>query len=151
MTQWRAGLRVFEALALSCADLSLNTDRPTLRVRQDKGRKATIVLVHPEFQNTVASVQEFADVRDGRITDADRSTAWRWVKEATARAVELGALAPGWRVSTRTLRHSYARHLLMNGIRLNYLGRWLGHSKIETTLIYSKLVPNPDGSLANIP
>ena len=37
------------------------------------------------------------------------------------RAEELGAVAPGKRVSTHTLRHSYARHLLMNGIPINYL------------------------------
>ena len=39
--------------------------------------------------------------------------------------------------------HSYARHLLMNGIPINYLSRWLGHTSIQTTLIYPKLVPDP--------
>ena len=54
-------------------------------------------------------------------------------------------------VSTHTLRHSYARHLLMNGIPINYLSRWLGHSSIQTTLIYLELVPDPSGSLAMVP
>ncbi|MCY4579232.1 MAG: hypothetical protein OXD31_09290 [Chloroflexi bacterium] len=36
------------------------------------------------------------------------------------RAEELDALARGKRVGTHTLRHSYARHLLMNGISINY-------------------------------
>ena len=35
--------------------------------------------------------------------------------------------------------HSYARHLLMIGIPINYLSRWLGHSSIQTTLIYRSL------------
>ena len=52
---------------------------------------------------------------------------------------------------THTLRHSYARHLLMNGIPINYLSRWLGHSSIQTTLIYLELVPDPTGSLVNVP
>ena len=151
LTQWRAGLRVSEALALTRADVSLDTDRPTLRVRQGKGRKSRIVPVHPELQNALASVLEFVDVGDGRIIEADRSTAWRWVKEANGRAVAMGAIAPGRRITTHTLRHSYARHLLMNGIPLNYLIRWLGHSKIETTLIYLELVPDPTGSLETIP
>ena len=79
------------------------------------------------------------------------ATAWRWVKTAVKRAEELGAIAPGKRISTHTLRHSYARHLLMNGIPINYLSRWLGHSSIQTTLIYLELVPDPTGSLAMVP
>ena len=151
LTQWRAGLRVSEALALERADLSLETDLPTLRVRRGKGGKARVVPVHPELQSALVSVLEFVDVGDGRIIDADRSTAWRWVKVAMERAVELGVIAAGKQVGTHTLRHSYARHLLMNGIPLNYLSRWLGHSDIKTTLIYLELVPDPSGSLAAVP
>ena len=151
LTQWRAGLRVSEALAPTRADVLLDTDLTTLWVRQGKGRKSRIVPVHPELQNALASVLEFVDVGDGRIIEADRSTTWRWVKEASGRAVAMGAIAQGRRITTHTMRHSYARHLLMNGIPLNYLSRWLGHSKIETTLVYSELVPDPTGSLAAVP
>ncbi|MCY4652056.1 MAG: tyrosine-type recombinase/integrase, partial [Dehalococcoidia bacterium] len=49
LTQWRAGLRVSEALALDVSDLSLDSDLPTIRVRSGKGRKARIVPVHPEL------------------------------------------------------------------------------------------------------
>ncbi len=54
------------------------------------------------------------------------------------------------KMSTHTLRHSYARHLLMNGIPINYLSRWLGHSSIQT-LIYLELVPDPTESLVMVP
>ena len=74
------------------------------------------------------------------------------MKTVVKRAEELGAIAPGKRIGTHTLRHSYARHLLMNGISVNYLSRWLGHSSIQTTLIaYLELVPDPTGSLAMAP
>ena len=81
----------------------------------------------------------------------DRSTAWRWIQEAKNRAVELGALAPGRRVGTHTPRHSHARHLLLNGIPLNYLSRWMGHADIKTTLVYLELVLDPSGSLSAVP
>ena len=58
---------------------------------------------------------------------------------------------PGRKIGTHTLRHSYARHLLMNNIQINYLSRWLGHSLIQTTLIYLELVPDPSGSLDREP
>ena len=38
LLQWRAGLRVSEALALEVADLSLDSDQPTIRVREGKGK-----------------------------------------------------------------------------------------------------------------
>ena len=85
------------------------------------------------------------------LIEAHRSTAWRWVQAAVERAERLGAIAPGRRVGTHTLRHSYARHLLMHGVPINYLSRWLGHSSIQTTLIYLELVPDPTGSLAAVP
>ena len=137
-------------MALTRADLSPDTDRPTLRVRNGKGRKSRFVPVDPKLQNVLASVLEFTDVGDGPIIGADRSMLWRWVGTALRWAVELDALALGRRVGTHTLRHSYARHLLMNGIPLNYLSRWIGHSKIEATLIYLVLVPDPAGSLAAV-
>ena len=57
----------------------------------------------------------YRDISRGRIIEAHPATAWRWVKTAVKRAEELGAIAPGKHISTHTLRHSYARHLLMNG------------------------------------
>ena len=46
-------------------------------------------------------------------------------------------------MGTHTLRHSFARHLLVHGILINYLSRWLGHSSIQTTLIYLEVVGLP--------
>ena len=86
-----------------------------------------------------------------RLIRDSRPTADRWTRAAKARAEELGALPSCRRISSYTLRHSYARHLLVNGIPINYLSRWLGHSSIQTTLIYLELVPDPTGSLAAVP
>jgi integrase len=152
LLQWRAGLRVSEALALQPADLSLDSDHPTIRVRHGKGGRSRIVPVHPELQNALVAVLQFADVaRTGRIIGASRSTAWRWVQTAVERAVELGGILAGRRVGTHTFRHSYARHLLLHGVPINYLSRWLGHRAISTTLDYLELVPDPAGRLASVP
>ena len=151
LLQWRAGLRVSEAVALEASDLSLETDQPTIRVRMGKGRRSRIVPVHPELQSPLTAVLQFAQVPRGRIIGAHRSTAWRWVQEAVDRAVTLGALPAGRQVGTHTFHHSYARHLLMHGVPINYLSRWLGHRSIQTTLIYLELVPDPAGRLEMVP
>ena len=62
-----------------------------------------------------------------------------------------GPFLLGKRIGTHTLRHSYARHYLLNGVPINHLSRWLGHSSIQTTLIYLELVLGPTGSVASIP
>ena len=126
LEQWRAGLRVSEALDLEVRDLSLDTATPTLRVRSGKGGKTRLVPVHPELHGALSSALAYGDISQGRLIEAHTTTAWRWVKTAVKRAEELGAISPGKRVGTHTLRHSYARHLLMNGIPINYLSRWLG-------------------------
>ena len=152
MIEWRAGLRVSEALALEVGDLSLDVELPTLRVRRGKGRKARIVPVHPELHSALSIALQFGNIaQEERIVKASRSTADHWIREASAAAQRDGAIAPGRRISNHTLRHSYARHLLTSGIPINYLSRWLGHSSIQTTLIYLELVPDPTGSLAMVP
>ena len=152
LVEWRAELRNSEALAVEARDLSLDTDRPTIRVRRGKGSKARIVSVHPELHTALKSALEFGDVGSGdRLVSASSATADRWIKTAASRATELGMIPTGRRISNHTLRHSYARHLLVSGIPINYLSRWLGHSSIQTTLIYLELVPDPTGSLAAVP
>ena len=152
LLQWRAGLRISEALNLRGSDLSLESDRPTLRVRSGKGGKARIVPVHSELRAALASFLAFRDVpEDAKMVNVTRQTALQWVKEAQTRATALGASLQGRRIGTHTLRHSYARHLLLNGVAVNALSRWLGHSHLSTTLRYLELIPDPEGHMERIP
>ena len=137
---------------LEARDLSLEGDLPSLHVHEGKGSKPRIVPVHPELRAALTSALEFGDVGQGdRLIRASRATADRWIKAAAKRAIELGVIAPGLRVSNHTLRHSYARHLLAHGRPINFVSRWLGHASIHPTLIYLELVPDPTGSLASVP
>ena len=150
LEQWRAGLRVSEAVALEVADLQLDGDRPTLRVRQGKGSKDRIVPVHPELAAAFHQVIDFGNVRRGPLVNTSRSTAWRWTKAALDRAQELGTIPAGRWVGTHTLRHSAARHWLASGVPINHVSRWLGHASIQTTLIYLEILPDPSGYMERV-
>ncbi len=62
LEKWRAGLRVAEALALEPRDLRLDTDRPTVRIREGKGQKSREVPVHPELQAAIIAATSYGAV-----------------------------------------------------------------------------------------
>lgn len=144
LLQWRAGLRISEALVLVAEDLKLSDEYPTLRVRKGKGSKPRLVPVHPELGAALRTFLGFRGTH-GPLIEAGRTTAWRWVKRAQTQAN-----IPG-RVGTHTLRHSAARHWLASGVPINEVSIWLGHSNLSTTLIYLKILPDPRGSMDWVP
>ena len=151
LMQWRAGLRVSEALAVEVADLKLDSERPALTVRQAKGGRTRIVPVHDELYSALSNAIAYGQVRRGRLIQVTRSTAWRWVKDAVERAVALGEMSAGRKVGTHTLRHSAARHWLSSGIPINVVSRWLGHASLQTTLVYLEILPDPLGEMGRVP
>ena len=48
LLEWRAGLRVSEALQVTTADRRLDDDNPTIRVCRGKRARARVVPVHPD-------------------------------------------------------------------------------------------------------
>ena len=155
LEQWRAGLRVSEALALTRADLhiDIDTDNPTLQVRHGKGNKARVVPVHPELAVALTNYLAYSPRKpqDEPLIQVSRLAAYLWVRKAYDKAVSLDMMPPGRRISTHTLRHSAARHWLMYGTRINVVQLWLGHSNLSSTLIYLRILPDPEGQMNQIP
>jgi len=139
-----AGLRVSEVVSLKVQDINL--DELVIQVKFSKGKKDRIT-VFPErlktmIQNLMAGKNKldlvFESERGGKLTTR---TAQRVFSNALKEAKIYKS------ASFHSLRHSFATHLLENGIDVRYVQELLGHSNIQTTMIYTK-VTNP--SLKNI-
>jgi integron integrase len=58
-------------------------------------------------------------------------------KAVKTAAADAGLTKP---VSVHTLRHCFATHLLLNGVDIRQIQEYLGHTNVETTMIYTHVV-----------
>lgn len=139
-----AGLRVSEVISLKVEDLDI--EGLTLHIKQGKGRKDRITIFSDKLKDSLKSLTGgkkndeyvFASERGGKL---NTRTAQK-VFENSLRKAKIKKKA-----SFHSLRHSFATHLLENGVDVRYVQELLGHRNIRTTQRYTK-VTNP--SLKNI-
>lgn len=134
-----AGLRVSEAVSLKIKDVDL--DELTIHLKSAKGEKDRITIIpdklKTDIQNLIAGKNAneylFVSERGGKLTSR---TAQKIFSNALLKAKTKKA------ATFHSLRHSFATHLLENGVDVRYVQELLGHANIRTTQVYTK-VTNP--------
>ena len=144
-TVYSLGLRRNEGLHLQIRDI--DSARMLVHVHRGKGAKDRFV---PLPARTLALLREywvthrnpvwlFPDIGSDprQAVSSDRPMSKDGVQHAMQRVVH----QLGWRkaVSIHTLRHSYATHLLEAGVNLRLIQQYLGHSSLQTTMVYLHL------------
>jgi len=119
-----SGLRVSEVVFLKPEDIDLKGKK--IFIRQGKGSKDRIVPLPKSFKSKF--------LKEIPIKCGVRSLQ-RAFKSACLRA----NLKP--ELTFHSLRHSFALHLLENGMPLNQVQLFLGHANIKTTSIYVRANP----------
>ena len=132
---YSSGLRIGELINLELSDIDFH--RNQLFVRKGKGRKDRYVMIAksliPVLNNYIITYKPkryFAE----SLAPGSKYTAGS-IRNFLRRSCEIAGITK--RVTPHTLRHSYATHLLENGVDLRYIQVLLGHSKPETTMIYT--------------
>lgn len=135
------GLRCFEVRNLQLNDIDFH--RAVLHVKHGKGKKDRYVplgkLLIPELKNYIEVQQPkiwlFNGMPQGRAGgDFDSRYSQKGVQFAVRSAAIKAGITKS--VNVHTLRHTFATHLLEDGLDIVSIKELLGHSRIETTLIY---------------
>jgi len=144
-TVYSLGLRRNEGLHLQVRDI--DSARMLVHVHRGKGAKdrfvplpaRTLTLLREYWVTHRNPVWLFPDIGSDprQAVSSDRPMSKDGVQHAMQRVVH----QLGWRkaLSIHTLRHSYATHLLEAGVNLRLIQQYLGHSSLQTTMVYLHL------------
>lgn len=153
---YHCGLRVGEAVAVQVRDLHESHSRnPRLHVRQGKGGHDRYVPMSPRMVERLR--QWWRQHQHPVWLFPGPGIGWRergyTVLQAVAKAtthLSVSAVQNTFRLARaqsginasatpHTLRHSYATHLLEEGVSLRQISQYLGHASLDTTVIYTHL------------
>lgn len=140
------GLRVEEVVNLSLSDLSLEGELPTITVtgKGSKTRKVHLI------ERSLTTLTTWLKVRIARpdeqavfVSIGNRGKGRRLTTRGLRCMVDGYLEQAGLKqagISCHSLRHSFATWSLAGGAKLMAISTALGHSSIETTMIYSRIV-----------
>lgn len=149
-----AGLRSSEAISLKVSDI--DSARMVLRVEDGKGARDRLAKLSPRMLEELRTWWQIAKPRvflfPSRFKAADHISCRQYsraCREAAIRARIDRSVHP------HMLRHSFATHLLDQGLDIRVIQVMLGHKKLQTTAIYAavspKLIQSVEGPLDRLP
>jgi len=139
---YTTGVRISELLNLKIEDI--DSDRMQLKICGGKGNKDRYVTLS---KSCLKLLREYwKKYRPKKYLFEGLSKGRKYSKTSVGIIVKKAAKQVGVKksISIHTLRHTYATHLLENGIDLVLIKNFLGHHSIKSTMIYLKLRRLPD-------
>jgi integrase/recombinase XerD len=142
---YTCGLRLHEALYLQVTDI--DKERMRIHVHRGKGAKDRYV---PLPESTLCLLRDYWKrhrnplwifPRLGRSGQEGPKATRPMAKASVQGALRLvlKQLEVRKRISIHTLRHSYATHLLEAGVNIRRIQQYLGHSSLNSTMLYLHL------------
>ncbi len=138
---YSAGLRGQEVINLKISDIDF--ERKTIHIRQSKNKKDRVV---PLAESMAVGLKKYLAAENphfwlfnGKEPDGRYSVrGLSWVMRQTLKKTSIIK-----EVNLHSLRHSYATHLLEQGLNIVTLKELLGHADITTTMIYLHVAQCP--------
>jgi integrase/recombinase XerD len=135
-----AGLRVSEVVALKVSDI--DSKRMLLRIEQGKGRKDRFAMLSTQLLELLRDWWHIARPQAWLFPGRDPllPLTTRQFNRAVHAAAHMAEITK--RVTPHTLRHSFATHLLEQNIDIRLIQVLLGHAKLDTTALYTRVATN---------
>lgn len=144
---YSAGLRISEISKLRIADI--DTRRMTVHVVQYKGNKDRYVPMSKYIADSIPKYLNQYSPKDFFFNSyMGKQFTVRGIQRVFRDAAQKSGILKN--ISSHTLRHTYATHLIENGTDLITVKNVLGHENIVTTMIYLH-VAQPDASVFRNP
>jgi len=134
---YSAGLRISEVTKIRIEDIRSSEKQIFIKAAKGKKDRITILsvsvlsLLRAYYLEYKPSYWLFEGQDGGQYST-------RSIQKVFRKSVKLAGVNP-W-ATPHTLRHSFATHLLQNGVNLRYIQSLLGHSSSKTTEIYTHLL-----------
>lgn len=134
---YSTGLRLSECSNLQYSNLDLNDGIGWVRL--GKGAKDRIFIISELFRKDLLSYMEKTGaIGKGYIFSVNgRKMSPRGLQHAIKVSAQRAGIDK--KVHVHTLRHSFATHLLENGVDIRKIQKLLGHSNLQTTEIYTQV------------
>jgi integrase/recombinase XerD len=135
MLTYSSGLRVSEVVKLKPGDIDM--ERKMLHIRGGKGRKDRYTILADSLLEEIEEYKVTYKPDKWLFTgqNPDKHISVRTVQAIFEKAVRKAGIKKD--VTVHTLRHSFATHLIENGIDIRYVQELLGHKSLKTTEIYT--------------
>jgi integrase len=136
------GLRWSDISKLKWSDIQRTESGYFIHIIQ---KKTDDVIMHPISETAVNLLGESGKPSEGifeglKYTDSNNDKIKRWILRAGIHK----------KITFHNFRHTYATLLLNNGVDIYTVSTMLGHKKIETTLIYAKVLSETKVKAANV-
>ena len=132
MLMYSSGMRASEIINLKWLDIDFN--RNIIHIKLAKGNKDRVVMLSPKLKKNLIRL----DIEKKGIvfkTNRNGKYSLRTIELIIKKAAEKAGIKK--KVTPHSLRHSFATHLLEHGIDIRYIQKLLGHSRLETTHVYT--------------
>ena len=131
---YSAGLRVSEAANLKLSDIDF--ERKQIFIRNGKNKKDRYTLLAEETITLLKKYFQIYNPLDYVFYNKDicNNISISCIQERFKNLVNESNVSK--KIHIHTLRHCFATHLLENGTSIFYIMQLLGHSNIQTTMIY---------------
>ena len=133
---YATGLRISEVIKLKVKDLDFENE--VIYVRAGKGRKDRQTLLPKIMQKILKKYVSRKNLNDYVFTNNRKGPlSERSIQKVFHQALKKSRIRK--EATCYSLRHSFATHLLEKGVDIRYIQELLGHKRLETTQIYTKV------------